>query len=70
MKSTISISGHYAMMYTLVENCKRHGLDPYGYLRDVLTELPEGEPGVEEVAHLTPASIAGARRRSDRSSVA
>ncbi len=58
-----------AVMYTLVENCKRHGLDPFSYLKDVLTDLPKGEPGVEEVAHLTPASIAGARRRTDRSSV-
>jgi len=50
-----------AVIYTLVENCKRHGLDPYRYLKQMLAELPAGEPTVEEVAHLTPAAFANAR---------
>jgi transposase len=29
-----------AILYTIVENCRRHGIDPYTYLRDVLTRLP------------------------------
>jgi transposase len=29
-----------AIIYTLVENCRRRGMDPYTYLRDVLTRLP------------------------------
>ncbi len=29
-----------AVLYTLVENCRRLGLDPYAYLRDLLTRLP------------------------------
>jgi len=29
-----------AIIYTLVENCRRRGLDPFAYLRDVLTRLP------------------------------
>jgi transposase len=29
-----------AIIYTLVENCRRGGLDPFTYLRDVLTRLP------------------------------
>ena len=29
-----------AIIYTLVESCRRRGLDPYAYLRDVLTRLP------------------------------
>jgi transposase len=29
-----------AIIYTLVENCRRQGLDPFAYLRDVLTRLP------------------------------
>jgi hypothetical protein len=28
------------MLYTLVESCRRRGLDPWRYLRDVLTALP------------------------------
>jgi transposase len=29
-----------AILYTIVESCRRRGLDPYRYLRDVLTALP------------------------------
>ena len=29
-----------AILYTLVENCRRRVLDPYAYLHDVLTCLP------------------------------
>ena len=29
-----------AIIYTLVESCRRRGLDPFAYLRDVLTRLP------------------------------
>jgi len=26
--------------FSLIASCKRHGLDPFAYLRDVLTRLP------------------------------
>ena len=29
-----------AVLYTIVECCRRRGLDPYAYLRDLLTRLP------------------------------
>jgi hypothetical protein len=29
-----------AIIYTVIENCRRRGLDPYTYLREVLTRLP------------------------------
>jgi hypothetical protein len=29
-----------AILYTIVECCRRRGLDPYAYLRHVLTRLP------------------------------
>ncbi len=29
-----------AILYTLIESCRRRGIDPYSYLRDVLTRLP------------------------------
>lgn len=29
-----------AILYTIVESCRRRGIDPYTYLRDVLTRLP------------------------------
>jgi len=59
-----------AVMYTLVENCKRQGLDPYQYLKEVLTSLPEGEFEAEDVAHLTPARVAKAKRLEDRRAAA
>jgi transposase len=30
-----------AILYTVIESCRRRGLDPYRYLRDVLTRLPQ-----------------------------
>jgi transposase len=29
-----------AIIYTVIENCRRRGLNPFNYLRDVLTRLP------------------------------
>jgi transposase len=29
-----------AIIYTIIESCRRRGIDPYGYLRQVLTRLP------------------------------
>lgn len=29
-----------AIVYTLIERCRRRGQDPYAYLRDVLRRLP------------------------------
>lgn len=59
-----------ALVYTLVENCKRNGLDPYCYLEDVLGLLPEGAPTAEDVAHLTPARLAAAKREAARTAAA
>ena len=29
-----------AIIYSVVISCRRHGIDPHAYLRDVLTRLP------------------------------
>ncbi|XHR31117.1 MAG: IS66 family transposase [Chthoniobacteraceae bacterium] len=29
-----------AVLYTVIENCRRNGVDPYAYLREILTKLP------------------------------
>jgi transposase len=29
-----------AIIYSIIESCRRHGVEPYAYLRDVLTRLP------------------------------
>jgi len=29
-----------AVLFTIVENCRRQGIDPFAYLRDVFTNVP------------------------------
>jgi hypothetical protein len=41
-----------AVMYTLIENCRLHGVEPYAYLKDVLSRLPRCTN--QNVAELTP----------------
>jgi len=41
-----------AIIYTLVESCRRRGQDPYTYLRDVLTRLPHMTN--HQIAEVTP----------------
>jgi transposase len=41
-----------AILYTIVECCRRRGLDPYAYLRNVLTRLPSSTNW--QIADLTP----------------
>jgi hypothetical protein len=41
-----------AILYTIVESCRRRGLDPYAYLRDILTRLPNATNW--QIADLTP----------------
>ena len=48
-----------AVLYTLIENCRRHGIDAYAYLKDVLTRLPSTTN--KEVAQLTPLNWKRAR---------
>lgn len=49
-----------AVMYTLVANCRLHGVEPYAYLKDVLTRLPRTTN--QEVAQLTPRRWKNAQR--------
>ncbi len=48
-----------AILYTVIESCRRRGLDPYAYLRDVLTRLPSLTN--HQVADITPAACAAKR---------
>ena len=43
-----------AILYTLIESCRRCGINPYAYLRDVLTRLPNMTN--HQVIDLTPAN--------------
>ena len=47
-------------MYTLIENCRLHGVEPYAYLKDVLERLPTTTN--QQVAQLTPFNWKKARQ--------
>ena len=48
-----------AIIYTLIESCRRRGIDPYTYLKDVLTRLPNMTN--RQIPDVTPAAWAKAR---------
>jgi transposase len=48
-----------AILYTLIECCRRRGLDPYAYLKDVLTRLPNMTN--HQIPEVTPAAWAKER---------
>jgi transposase len=48
-----------AIIYSLVESCKRHGVEPFEYLRDVLDRLPKRTN--QDIAAFTPRAWAEAR---------
>jgi len=51
-------AGHMsAAIYTIIENCKRQGLNPEAYLKQVLEELPHDSTD-EQAAKFTPSAIA------------
>ena len=43
-----------AILYSIIETCRRRQIDPYAYLRDVLTRLPAVTTG--QIAAITPAN--------------
>ena len=49
-----------AVLYTIMANCRRLGIDPREYLVDVLTRLPAMQ--ASEAAELTPAAWQAARQ--------
>ena len=53
-----------ALFYTLIDSCKRNGLDPEAYFAEVIGRLPE-HATAEQAAELTPAKIAAARRLAE-----
>jgi transposase len=53
-----------AIIYTVIESCRRRGLDPYAYLKDVLTRLPKMTNW--QIPEITPAAWAKARLQLQR----
>jgi transposase len=51
-----------AVLYTIVESCRRHQIDPFAYLRDALTRLPLMTN--QQIADLLPATWAKAQIKS------
>ena len=49
-----------AIIYTIIESCRRRGLDPYAYLKDVLTRLPHMTN--RQIPEVTPEAWAKAQR--------
>jgi transposase len=57
-------AGHTsAILYTLIEACRRQSIDPWKYLRDVLVRMPTMK--ITEVEQLTPEAWAKAQRTSN-----
>ena len=52
-----------AIIYTVIESCRRCGLDPFAYLREVFTRLPTMTNW--QVKDLTPEAWAKAQKRAD-----
>ena len=57
-----------AIIYTLIECCRRRGLDPFAYLRDVFTRLPSATNW--QVKDLTPEAWVKSRQRTDLPAIA
>jgi transposase len=53
-----------AVIFTLVENCRMHGIDPCAYLKDLLERLPTATN--QEVESLTPLNWKKARQTPSR----
>ncbi len=51
-----------AIIYTIIESCRRRGLDPYAYLREVLTRMPRMTN--YQIPEVTPAAWAKAHSAS------
>lgn len=47
------------ILYTIIESCRRRGIDPYAYLRDVLGRLPSMTTG--QIKDVTPEEWAKAQ---------
>lgn len=53
-----------AVIYSIITSCRSRGIDPYEYLRDVLTRLPSMTN--QQIAEITPAAWAAAKKAAVR----
>ena len=57
-----------AVIYSVLGTCRRLGIDPHEYLRDVLRRLPDMK--IAEIGQVTPAAWAKARKTASSKSKA
>jgi transposase len=50
-----------AVIYTLLGSCRRHGINPFNYLKDLFTRLPAAK--ITEIQEFTPATWAKVRAK-------
>jgi hypothetical protein len=48
-----------AVIYTLLGSCRRHGINPFDYLKDLFTRLPAAK--ITQIREFTPAAWAEAK---------
>jgi transposase len=51
-----------AVIYTLLGSCRRHGINPFDYLKDLFTRLPAAK--ITQIKEFTPATWAYGNRRN------
>ena len=52
-----------AVVYTLLGSFRRHGINPFDYLKDLFTRLPAAK--ITQIKQFTPAAWAKARAKAD-----
>jgi hypothetical protein len=57
-----------AILYTIIENCRRRGIDPFSYLKEVFTRLPSMTNW--QVKDITPKAWAKQQTRTDLATAA
>jgi transposase len=50
-----------AVIYTLLGNCRRHGVNPFDYLKDLFTRLPAAK--ISQIKEFTPSAWARAKEK-------
>lgn len=53
-----------AVIYTLLGSCRRHGVNPFDYLRDLLKRLPTAK--ITQIRAFSPAAWAKAKAEENR----
>lgn len=48
-------------MYTLLGSCRRHGVNPFDYLKDLFTRLPAAK--ITQIKEFVPAAWAKAKEK-------